>query len=197
MQLTTAIIPARRTTTRPPLARQVVTALLIGALAVLTTAAYAQRASSREYAIKAAFIYNFAKFVDWPAQALPESKRSIVIGVLGANPFGSSLASINGKTVKGRTLVVKRVGSLQEARTCQILFISSSEQGRLQAVLKDLGNSSILTIGEMKGFARSGGIINFTKAGSRIRFEINTSAAERARLTISSQLLKLAKVVRT
>jgi hypothetical protein len=174
------------------IARCVGVLLLAGGLATPPAPARAE-STPREYEIKAAFIYNFVKFVDWPS--LPGS--TITVGVLGSNPFGNALSTINGKSVKGKTLVVKQVGSMQEAGACQVLFISPSEAGRLHSVLETLRTASVLTVGESRGFAREGGIINFTLQDDKIRFEINPTAAERARLSISSQLLRLAKIVKS
>jgi hypothetical protein len=155
-----------------------------------------QSAASREYSIKAAFLYNFVKFVDWPAQALPSSSNTLVIGVLGRNPFGSALNTLSGKTVKGKTLVVRQFSSVPEQGACHVLFISSSEQDRMKQLLDALRSSSILTVSETRGFAQSGGIINFVVQDEKVRFEINPAAAERARLNLSSDLLRLAKIVR-
>jgi hypothetical protein len=176
-----------------PAAPAALGALLLAACALLAAPA---GGTTREYEIKAAFLYNFVKFVDWPAQALPDNSPNVVIGVLGANPFGRALNTINGRSVKGKTLVVRQVSSAQDAQNCHMLFICPSERDRLRAILDALRNDSVLTVGEMKGFAESGGIINFTLQNDRVRFEINPAAAERARLTISSQLLRLAKIVR-
>jgi hypothetical protein len=181
------VIPASRVPRRG-----VVLALFACLLASLAPPARAQ--VNREYPLKAAFLLNFVKFVDWPS--LPGG--TITIGILGRNPFSPAvLDGINGKPVKDRTLVVRQVSDLREAAACQVVFISSSEKERLRPILDGLRGASILTVGETAGFARSGGIINFIEEGNKIRFEINPDAAERARLSISSQLLRLAKVVRT
>ena len=174
---------------------------LIGVIAMWVVAsgaptAYAEFLLLREYQIKAAFLYNFVKFVEWPDEALPDPSAPIALCVLGEDPFGVALESINGKTVKGRQLVIKRFVGLQDLEVCRILFISSSEEGRLAQIFGSLKNSSILTVGEMERFIQLGGIISFTMESNKIRFEINADAAERAGLKISSKLLNLAKVVR-
>lgn len=147
------------------------------------------------YAVKAACLYNFIKFVEWPERAFPEGSTSLIIGVLGENPFGTTLNALNGKVVKGKSLIVRQVATVREAQNCQMLFISSSERARLPQILDALQSASVLTVGEMGGFTKSGGMINFTEQGNNLAFEINQGAALRARLTISSQLLKLAKSV--
>lgn len=151
--------------------------------------------SRREYAIKAGLVYNFLKFVDWPAQALPGN--TLTLGVFGSNPFGPSLSSLNGKTVKGKTIVVRVTNNLAEAEACHVLFIPADQAGRQTQILDAVRRSSVLTIGESRGFAREGGVINFIVKDDRVAFEVNPEAAERARLSISSQMLKHAKIVRS
>ena len=151
---------------------------------------------TREYRLKAAFLYNFAKFVEWPAEASSDEKSAFILGVLGENdPFGPALESIRGKTVRGRTLTIKRFEGLQDLAACHILFIASSEKEQLEGALEFLEGSSVLTVGEMERFAEMGGIINFVVKKNRLRFEINLDAGRRAGLEISSQLLNLADSV--
>jgi YfiR/HmsC-like len=154
--------------------------------------ASAQSLSSREYEIKAAYLYNFIKYVDWPSYG-----DTISIGVLGNDPFGPALAPLNGKMVKGRRLVTKHLDSVREAQQCQIIFVSSSEKQRLQEIFESLRSARVLTVGETQGFADGGGIINFIEENNKIRFEINAEAARRTGLNISSELLKLARLVKT
>ena len=147
-----------------------------------------------EYQVKAVFLYNFARFVEWPADP---PTVPIVIGILGEDPFGNALEeTVRGKTINGHELAVKHLKSGQEARGCQIVFVASSERRRLRPLLASLGGAGVLTVGETEGFAESGGIISFTLEDDRVRFEINVDAAQRAGLKISSKLLSLAKVVR-
>jgi len=167
--------------------------LLIAACACCCRPAPAGADANREYEIKAALLYNFVKFVEWPSQA----GSTLVIGVLGRNPFGPALNTLNGKSANRKTIAVRQFSSVPDAGACQILFISPSEKDRLKPILDSLRGSSILTVSEVGGFTQSGGIINFTIQDDRVRFEINPAAAERAKLTISSQLLRLAKIVRT
>jgi hypothetical protein len=159
-------------------------------------AAQAQSAQQREYEIKAAYLYNFINYIEWPAETLG-SGNTITIGILGENPFGAALNPLNGKTVKGRTLVVRQVSTLQDLQSCQIAFVCNSEKARVPEILNHLKDSRILTVGDLEGFAAQGGIINFISERNKVRFEINLEAARRLGLTISSELLKLAKLVKS
>jgi YfiR/HmsC-like len=150
----------------------------------------AQTAS--EYDVKAAFLYNFTKFVDWPPDAFPDS-GSLKICVLGDDPFGGSLRTVAGELVGNRKLTVTRTESLARPAGCQVLFISRSEQDHVRQILAAVKGSPVLTVGDTKGFADDGVIINFVLEGSKVRFEINTDSAEQAHLKISSKLLQLAK----
>ena len=154
-----------------------------------------QSQTVHEYEIKAAFLYNFVKFVEWPNEALPETS-DITVCVLGGEPSVDPLESIQGKIVRGRRLSVRRIRAIKDVESCHVLFISSSEESRLPQVMQNLHGSSVLTVGEMERFIPSGGIINFVIERNKVRFEINPNGAERARLKLSSQLLSLARVVR-
>jgi hypothetical protein len=151
-----------------------------------------------EYQVKAAFLYNFAKFVEWPAQAFKTSQDPIVVCVLGQNPFGNALEEvIRGKSIEGRAFALRQVADAEEASVCQILFISSSEGKHFRALYPNLKPAGILTVGETQGFATNGGVINFKLDGGHVHFEINVGAAEHAQLQISSKLLSLAQIVKT
>jgi hypothetical protein len=161
-------------------------------LGPLSSAVQAQ--SSSEYQVKAAFLYNFAKFVDWPAEAFAGSNGRLIIGVIGDDPFGGALdQAINGKAINGRPLVVRRLKWSQDLRSCHIIFISSSERQRLPQIIQNLKGASVLTVGDMGQFNQHGGIINFILEANKVRFEINSRGADQARLRISSKLLALAK----
>lgn len=179
-------------------ARNSLTLKMIGscllALISLGALSNAVQAQSSEYQVKAAFLYNFAKFVDWPAEAFAGSNGMLVIGVIGDDPFGGALdQAINGKTINGRPLVVRRLRWGQDLRSCHILFISSSERKHLQQIIQSLRGASVLTVGDMGQFNQEGGIINFILEASKVRFEINSRGAGQAQLRISSKLLALAK----
>lgn len=152
---------------------------------------------SREYRIKAAFLYNFAKFTRWPAESFRDSDAPLDICVFGQDPFGAALQSIAGKTIRGRKVAVHRVDSVEAGAGCHLLFISDSEARRLTGILKSLRGRPVLTIADMPDFARAGGIINLkTNQDDKVRFEINVGTAKRAGLKISSKLLNLAEITR-
>jgi len=153
-------------------------------------------APSTEYLIKAAFVYNFAQFVDWPAEAFPRNDSPIIIGILGSDPFSAAVTrSIQDKTAKGRPFVVRRLGMEPAVKECHILVVSASEARRFDKLMKLINGAPVLTIGESNGFARNGGIINLVLENGKTRMEINVGAANQARLNISSKLLSLAKIV--
>jgi hypothetical protein len=161
-------------------------------------AATSAPAVTQEYDLKAAFLFNFAQFVEWPAQAFASPTAPIVIGVLGEDPFGSGLDEIvEGETVHEHPLVIRRYHSIAQIDSCQILFISLSESARLDQVLKALGHRSVLTVGEARDFTDRSGMIGFDLVQRRVRLRINLVAATDAGLTISSKLLRQAQIVRT
>lgn len=147
-----------------------------------------------EYDVKAAFLYNFTKFVDWPSSVFANDRDTLTVCVLGDDPFRGSLQRVAGEDVEGRQLIVLRARSdfLSRPGGCQILFISRSEAQRLSQVLAAVRDHPVLTVSDTEGFLEQGGIINFVLQGSKIRFEINQESAERAGLKISSKLLRLA-----
>jgi len=152
--------------------------------------------SDLEYRIKAAFLYNFARFVEWPKTVSRDRAEPIVLGLLGRDPFGSLLeTTIKGKSVNGRPLVVRRFANLEELKPCHLIFISSSEKRSVPEVLQLLQGQSVLTVSEVEGFLRQGGVINFIIENDTVRFDINLEAAGRAQLSVSSQLLKVARSV--
>ena len=166
--------------------------LLMGLL--LAGSGRAQDAQPSEYQVKAAFIFNFAKFVEWPSGAFADAKAPLCIGVLGDNPFGANLErTVRDKTLNNRAIVIKECKTLEEARKCHLLFINGSETKPLQEILDGLAGAHILTVGEAENFLKSGGMINFFREGNRFRFEINDGAAKKAGLKIDSKLLGLGK----
>jgi len=177
---------------------------VLGLIAVIAVSAvlgwpgdcYGKSQAATEYQIKAAYIYNFAKFVDWPSKAFPDANSPIVIGVLGEDPFGDALEqAIKDKSVNGRKLQAKRFDGVRDVERCHILFISSSEKMRLSKALERVKGLNVLTVSDIGRFARQGGMIGLTMEHNKIGFEINVDTAKKAGLSISSQLLKLAKVV--
>lgn len=153
----------------------------------------AQNPPPTEYQIKAAFVYNFVKFVDWPMRAFASPSSPIVIGVLGKNAFGDDLEQIvTNKVIRNRPLQFEAFHSVTEATNCQVLFISASEDGHFHEILGALDDRSVLTVSESSDFIKAGGMINFVIVDRKVRFQINNSAARKAGLKISSNLLSLA-----
>ncbi len=149
-----------------------------------------------EYLIKAAFLYNFAKFVEWPEDAFASSSSPIKLCILGDDPFGAAIKSIHGKTIRGRDLVINFISKAKDLEQCHILFVSASEKDKLAQVINQIKDTNILTVGDMAYFSHHGGMIRLFKAGAKIKFEINIDAARTADLKISSKLLNLAKIVK-
>ena len=146
--------------------------------------------------VKAAFLFNFARFTDWPAHAFQVPVTPVRFCVLGRDPFGAALDAIAAKAIRGRSIAVSRLGSAQEAARCHVLFISESEKRRLAEILASVRDLPVLTVADMAAFARSGGIINLKTVQNKIRFEVNLAAARRAGLRLSSRFLSLATIVR-
>lgn len=154
---------------------------------------FAQETAPTEYQIKAAFIYNFAKFVEWPADAFSTDTAPITIGVLGDNVFGDNLErTIQNKVINNHPFAFRAFRSIADITNCQILFISRSEKKHLPQILGALQKTSTLTVSEMDQFIQSGGMINFVIEEERIHFEINNENAKKSGLKISSKLLGLA-----
>lgn len=155
--------------------------------------ARAQESQPTVNQLKAAFIYNFAKFVEWPPAAFGEATSPIVIGVLGDNSIRGDLdRTIRDKTINDRPLVIREFRSAADATNCHLLFIGASETARLPEILDSLHSASVLTVGETDEFTRKGGMISFIPGETKIRFRINEGAAKSVGLKISSKLLSLA-----
>jgi len=167
-------------------------------LLLCATGAAPQSENLSEYQVKAAFVYNFAKFVEWPAEAFADRNAPLRVCVLGENPFGQELMRVvNGKKIGGHDLIVSNFFEARLARGCHVLFVSSSERGRMAQVIEGLRETSVLTVGETGDFVRQGGMIRFVLEEGKVRFEVNLGASDRARLKISSKLLSLARAVFT
>jgi hypothetical protein len=165
---------------------------------VLAMLACAANAQSREYQIKAAFLYNFAQFIDWPSAAFANTNAPFNIGILGDDPFDGSLdETIQDETINGHKIVAVRSQQIEDLKNCQIIFVCKSEKKHVAEILTELDSKPILTVSEIDGFAQRGGSINFFLAGTKVRFEINPVAAQSDGLKISSQLLSLGKIVQS
>jgi YfiR/HmsC-like len=169
-------------------------ALLRSVLILLLLLVLPAGAQELEYPLKAAFLFNFVKFVEWPADAFAGERSPLAICVYGTDPFGDTLDNVvRGETVGERGLIVQRPDALEDLRDCHVLFVSRSERSRLPEVLSRVQGAPVLTVGDTDGFLKAGGVINFVLEENKVRFQINPEAAERSQLKISSKLLRLAK----
>ncbi len=151
-------------------------------------------AQPTEYQLKAVFLLNFARYIEWPAGSLPEDGR-IQLCVLGRDPFGPSLDAIEGKQAQNRAVAVRMLVLPDQAAGCHVLFVSGSEERRMAALLRGVENSPVLTVSDVDGFVEAGGAIGFATVDDRIRFDINAEALQRAGLRPSAQLMKIARHV--
>lgn len=152
--------------------------------------------TAEEYSVKAAFLFHFAQFIDWPGETFKDASSPLTYCTLGDDPFHGALdASLSGKTVGTRPIRVLHFKQQKDIQGCQILFIGPVEKTALSGVLASLNGNAVLTVGESDQFVETGGMIGFLLEESKIRFEINLDAAEHAKLKISSRLLALAKTV--
>ena len=150
----------------------------------------------REYLIKAAFIYNFARFTEWPMEAFQGPASPLQLCLLGKDPFGQALDTIAGKKIRNRDIEIRYLLFVEEARACHVLFISESAQGRLTEILELLRDAPILTVGDMPEVTRAGGIIGLEIVKKKVRFRVNLDNVQSAGLKMSSRLLDLAMIVR-
>ena len=170
-------------------------AAAIGSLASVV-ALRAQPPNSKEYQIKAVFLFNFVQFAEWPETAFASPDAPIRITLLGDDPFAGALeAAVQGERVRQRPLVIERARNIREVTECHLLFVCPSQREDVGAIISAFETRPVLTVGEMPEFARRGGIINFYLEGQKVRFEINRAAAKRSGLKLSSQLLGLARLV--
>ncbi len=165
--------------------------LILAGYACLTSSAHAQQPKAEEYEVKAVYLYNFGRFIEWPASA--KTGDSFSICVLGRDPFGAALdTTVAGTSIEQKKLVARRIASTREAADCRILFISSSESSRMKEIVAALDKSPALTVSDIPDFTANGGMIEFVRKENKVRFEVNLTATEKAGLTLSSQLLKVA-----
>jgi len=173
--------------------RLVLGVLLAGWLAATPSLAHGE--PSREYQLKAAFIYNFVQFVDWPKDAFADNKSPIVLAVVRDDPFAGALdRAVAGKAVGGRPLVIKHVSKVDDVKGCHLVFVGAAAEADLDELFRRTDGTPVLTVGETDRFMDGGGIIRFYQEDNKLRFEINPRAAQRARLRMSAKLLKLARI---
>jgi hypothetical protein len=163
--------------------------LVLAGCACLASSSRAQQPKAEEYQVKAVYLYNFGRFIEWPASA--KTGDSFPICVLGRDPFGAALdTTVAGTSIEQQKIVARRIARAREAADCRILFISSSEASRVKEIVASLDKSPALTVSDAPGF------IEFVRKENKVRFEVNLSATERAGLTLSSQLLKVATAIK-
>jgi hypothetical protein len=184
--------------TAGPMTWRFALAAFVAAFPVLTGNAYAQTAKADAYQVKAAYLYNFGKFVKWPAVAPANQTGSFTICVLDEDPLGAVLEStLAGETVGGKPVAVKRLAKAQDAQgVCHILFINAAQARDLRQILASIDQAAVLTVSDMPDFSKRGGMIQFVLADNRIRFEINLEGAEKSHLVFPAELLKVATAVR-
>jgi hypothetical protein len=158
---------------------------------------HAQNPRPTDYQVKATYLYNFGRFIEWPRKVAAAQGGSFTVCVLGQDPFGPSLdATLGGETIGGKTVVAKRISSADESGDCQILYLSLTDDSRLNKIIADLDKKAVLTVSDMSQFVKRGGMIQFVLEGKKVRFEVNLTATQHAGLTLSSELLKVATAVK-
>ena len=179
---------------RRPLIYAAVVSLVWGLMAA--SCLWGQGPKPTDYDVKAVYLYNFGRFVEWPARVTIKND-SFTVCVLGQDPFGSALdTALAGESIGGKSVAAKRISTPQEAASCQILFMSSAEESRLSRIIEALDKGAVLTVSDMPQFSQRGGMIQFVLEGKKVRFEVNLTAVQRAGLSLSSELLKVATTVR-
>ncbi|HEY6837555.1 MAG TPA: YfiR family protein [Geobacteraceae bacterium] len=148
------------------------------------------------FQVETAMIYNMTRYVDWPEESFPAANAPFTICVLGKGELAAAVAALQGKTIKGRPVVVRQIVQVGEKEACQIAVIDKSERRRLRSLLKQLSRNGVLTVSDAPRFAAAGGAVGFVELDGRVTFEINPEAGRQSRVRISSQLLKLAHIVR-
>jgi hypothetical protein len=152
--------------------------------------------ASVEYQVKAVFLFNFAQFVQWPAQAFADRGAPFTICLAG-DPFEGALEkTVAGETLNGRRIAVRQLSAVDNVRGCHLIYVSAAESKRETDIIKAVANTPVLTVGDSESFINNGGMIRFTEMGRRVRFEINPDAAQHGSLQVSSKLLRLADIGR-
>jgi len=156
---------------------------------------YAQSNPDREYKLKAVFLFNFTQFIEWPPASFENGDSPLVIGVLGANPFGSYLEqTVSGEKVNGHPVAVQYYSNEKEAAQCHILYINITESKKRKEIIEALKGQSVLTVADAPDFTKSGGMIRFFTSTNKIKLQINPEASKEGKLMLSSKLLRLAEI---
>lgn len=169
--------------------------MALPALAVMAQLARAEATSPSEYQVKAAFIYNFAKYAEWPSEVMGGRDRPFTLCIVGRDPSDSAFSSVEGRQVGGRPLKIRRDVRMEDIAGCHIAFISESEEHRLPSVLKSMASAPILTISDIDGFVEAGGAVGMFVAEDRLKFDANFTALQRANIKVNSQVLWMARTV--
>jgi hypothetical protein len=172
--------------------------LFLVALVLLQDSQYVlAQAPSREYQLKAVFLFNFTQFVDWPANAFENTQSPLVIGVIGDNPFGAYLAqTVSGEKINGHPLTVQYYKNEEEIKSCHILFVNVSETKKQEQVLETVKGKNILTVSDHPDFLKQDGMIRFVTNNNKIKLQINMDACKESKMVLSSKLLRLAEIIK-
>lgn len=158
----------------------------------------AQISPTREYQVKAVFLFNFSQFVEWPAHCFPSAQSPAVIGILGKDPFGKYLEeTISGETINKHPLVLKRFDNVEDIANCHILFINITDKDKLEQIIQKLKGKNILTVSDTNDFSKLGGMVRLYTKNDKINIQVNLDETKSENLTVSSKLLKLAEIVKT
>jgi YfiR/HmsC-like len=168
--------------------------MLVALLSCASAFSMADNNQATEYKVKAAFLYNFSRFVTWPENT-PQENGKFNLCILGSDPFRELLNPLSGKSIHNSSLNIKRLATLDQEHTCQIIFISQTGNRNLKHIMSVLKKQPVLTVSDIEDFTAHGGIIQFKLVGNKVRFNINIDNASQAGLTISSKLLSLATIV--
>ncbi len=149
-----------------------------------------------EYDVKAAYLFNFAKFLEWPAEAFAGRQAPLTLCIAGRDPFGAALAAYDRRTVQSRELRLRHGVTLEGLSGCHMLFVADSEERQLRRILRAALELPIVTVSDIEGFADAGGVIGLVTGEKRVQFEVNLASAQQARVKVSSQLLRIARNTR-
>jgi len=178
--------------------KKITTQIIIAALLFIflnASNAFGNPKGYSEYKIKAGYIYNFARFIKWPEKSFENHPSSFHLCLIEGDPFGNQFKRIEGKSITGKKLTVKRLKSGDNLKQCQILFIPSTEETQMSSIIKSLDGSHVLTVGDIRDFHQVGGMVGLIKDGDQIKLEINLQATKRKELRINAKLLEIATIV--
>jgi hypothetical protein len=173
--------------------RKIIAALLF--IFLSPTNSFGEPKGYSEYKIKAGYIYNFARFIKWPEQSFENHPNSFLLCLIEGDPFASQFDKVKGKSITGKKLTIKRLSSQGNLKQCQILFIPTTKRKNMRAIIKSLKNSHVLTVGEVQGFHKLGGMVGLIKKDNQVKLEINLQATKKKELRINAKLLEIATIV--